>query len=224
MVTFDSKGTNMVHFFMVYLTLIADIIDSKELPRRGEVQDRLALSLKNISDRTLLSPFTMALGDEFQSVYKNGDTVILHIIQLLAEMYPIRIRFALGIGTLLTELNREMAIGMDGPAFHMARKGMGELKKKDYSIIQVYGGDFRKSHYLNESLNLAMALLGGLKKNNLLTLNALLVGKSVEEISDELDISVRGVYKNIKTNRLLEFKNTFLAAGDIINQLMEHGW
>ncbi|MDC7222929.1 MAG: hypothetical protein PQJ60_04260, partial [Spirochaetales bacterium] len=109
---------------------------------------------------------------------------------------------------------------MDGPAFHMARKGMGELKKKNYSVVQIYGGGVQAA-YLNESLNLSMALMEGWKKNSLMILNSLLIRRGVEEIAQELEITVRAVYKNIRTNRLLEYRDTLWSAGDVLDRLMK---
>ncbi|RBP66787.1 SatD family protein [Alkalibaculum bacchi] len=71
----------------------------------------------------------ITLGDEFQGLLNYGEDVMNIISDIELEMFPIRIRFGVGIGTLTTEVNREIPLGADGPAYYNARKMIDELKK-----------------------------------------------------------------------------------------------
>ena len=99
---------------------------------------------------------------------------------------------------------------MDGPAFHIARDGINDLKKIDYSIIQFYGNTFNENELVNKSLKLFMSVMADWKKNTLLIFNELVNSKPVKEIVPILTISERGVYKIIDTQKLRDFTDYFL--------------
>lgn len=44
------------------------------------------------------------------------------ISEMEIEMYPVKLRFGIGIGSIVTDINRELLLGADGPAYHNARK------------------------------------------------------------------------------------------------------
>ncbi len=70
-----------------------------------------------------MSPFTITLGDEFQAVYGGFEAVLGDTVEIIAEVYPHRLRMALGHGPLSTDLNPTAALGMDGPCFAAAIEG-----------------------------------------------------------------------------------------------------
>jgi hypothetical protein len=191
--------------------LIADIVDSKRIPDRRTFQAGLKKTLESLTrrSRTLISPYTITLGDEFQAVYGTGEELIGDIFSILAEVHPVRIRFAVGIGELTTELDREKALGMDGPAFHAARAGMNEMKKLKYSLVQAFGEDPARYELENAGLRLSMSIMSGWKRNTFVVFNGLRDGTAVGELAPLLGIRQRSVYKLITTNRLREFTAYF---------------
>jgi hypothetical protein len=197
---------------MQYLAIIGDIVDSKQLPRRDEFQTKLAGVLKNLSSRnsSLVSPYTITLGDEFQAVYKNADRLFADIFYIMASIDPAQVRFAIGVGELSTEVNRKQALGMDGPAFHRARNAITELKKTDYRIrLQgepVSDDDAVQWKLMNHVFNLLTHQIGGWSRNRLHIMHGLLTGKTVTELEAELGVTNVAVYKNINAAALNEFK------------------
>src|SRR5688500_17029360 len=107
---------------MQYAALIGDFVQSKSLENRGEVQRTFAGVCANLNTERkelgLVSPLTITLGDEFQAVF--GDVVRLWecILRIEAAMEPVAIRFAVGLGTISTDIQHDTALGMDGPAFY----------------------------------------------------------------------------------------------------------
>jgi hypothetical protein len=198
---------------MQYLAIIGDIVDSKQLQQRDEFQARLASSLKTMSNRnpSLVSPYTITLGDEFQAVYKNADRLFLDIFSILHDIHPYEARFAVGVGELSTEVNRKQALGMDGPAFHRAREAIIQLKATPYLISlqgapAPQGPDFDHWKLFNHLLNLMSHKVVAWEKNRLRILCGLLAGQSVGELEAELGISKVAVYKNINAAVLDELK------------------
>lgn len=117
-----------------YLAIIGDIKQSKKIEDRGYFQTKLKEVLKQINkiyNEEIASDFTITLGDEFQGLLKNGNRIMDIIHYIRNEVYPVEIRFALGIGTITTEINPRMAIGSDGPGYYMARESMNFLKETE---------------------------------------------------------------------------------------------
>lgn len=196
---------------MNVFVLIADIVNSKEIVDRSQFQVDLKNALEEInkSSQRILSPFTITLGDEFQAIYQSSENLLNDIFRILAYVYPTRVRFAVAYGEITTEINRENAIGMDGPAFHIARAGMNDLKKFNYSIIQFFGDFGEANKLINIGLKLSLSLMADWKQNTFLIFTKLFNNKSVKEIAPLLTISERGVYKIINTQKLRNFTEYF---------------
>ncbi len=201
---------------MSVVALIADIIKSREIPRRSEFQKGLGEKLKTLSGRgNIISPYTITLGDEFQSLYGSTRGVLQDIMEILLFLHPVKLRVSLGIGELNTDINSESALGMDGPAFHMAREGLEELKKTDRSIVQIYDGNGDGDlEFINKGLALTIAEIDNWKYNTLKTFTGLLGGRKINEIYPEINITQRGVYKLIRTNRIENYVDYFQALND----------
>lgn len=206
---------------MKVFVIIADIINSKEIDNRKSFQNKMKSCLETINQNSysIVSPYTITLGDEFQAVYKNSSNMIKDIISLLTDIYPIRVRFSISFDKITTDINKENSIGMDGPVFHSAREGLMVLKKIDYSIIQFYGAHLDDKELINKSLNLAMSIMSDWKKNTMVIFNELLHQKPVKNIVPLLDITERAIYKNINTQRLKNFMNFFTSIENKINKV-----
>lgn len=128
----------------MYCAMIGDLINSKKLPAedRAAIQERLKALLNGVNENFssfLVSPFLMTLGDEFQGVLTAAEPA-LEIIDFLGQNLmelPIQIRYGIGIGELSTNVNREQALGDDGPAYHHARQGVEQLKKEGWTGFPV---------------------------------------------------------------------------------------
>lgn len=205
-----------------YLVLIGDIISSREVERRQELQTTLegAFQILNelripdtganqASQKTLLSPYTLTLGDEFQALYQAADHVLRDSLFILESAHPHRIRFSYGVGAIETEINTQQAIGMDGTAFHEARDGIEELKgeKGDYLFSLRGISDDLNLQLSNHALRLFSNLLQGWQKNRLMVLRRQLDGISARGIADELGISKTAVYRNIYAGNLREIED-----------------
>ncbi|TDT37747.1 SatD family protein [Halospina denitrificans] len=179
------------------LVMIADIIDSRNLTNRKQVQTELESLLGELNGQQdqLLSPYTITLGDEFQALYDGADRVFPDILAIMRQLHPVELRFALGVGSLSTDINPERAIGMDGPAFHRARDLLADMKH-DSRTLAITG--------LPDDDGLQEAALGlfnlQLRKwhpNRLAILQQLLQDRGITDIAQDLGITERSVYKNI---------------------------
>jgi hypothetical protein len=114
-----------------FVAIIGDIRNSKQLENRRAVQIRLKEVLDAINNEYrdyIASKFMITLGDEFQGLLKTGSSAIFIIDKIEREMYPIKLRFGIGVGEITTDINSDMPLGADGSAYYNARKMIDELK------------------------------------------------------------------------------------------------
>ena len=117
-----------------YVAIIGDVRDSRLLENRGAVQEQLKSVLTKINRlyaEDISAKFMITLGDEFQGLLGAGKNAIQIVEYIQREMYPVEIRFGLGIGEITTEINAEMAIGADGPGYYCARNAIEYLKDNE---------------------------------------------------------------------------------------------
>ncbi|MDD3958971.1 MAG: SatD family protein [Oscillospiraceae bacterium] len=117
-----------------YFAIIGDIRASREMAERGLIQKKLRSVLDMVNERfgeDIAAGFTVTLGDEFQGLLSRGENIPEMIGMIERGMDPIRLRFGIGIGEITTEIDRERAIGADGPAFYAARTAILFLKNNE---------------------------------------------------------------------------------------------
>lgn len=188
------------------IVLIGDIIDSKQLDgkKRKQVQSLLLDKFDEINRESdsIAAPFTITLGDEFQAVYSDASTLWEDCWEILAELHPVSVRFSAAIGSILTPINKKQAIGMDGPAFHVARDNIEEMKKSNRLFsVGIEGGqnDTERQavlNLINNSLKLLSKEMKSWKKIRFQILVMLNQGTPVKKIAKKLKISETAVYKN----------------------------
>ena len=126
----------------MYLALIADVIDSKMVQERFDLQKQLEETLQTMNElfgEFLASNFTLTLGDEFQGLLKVDAPVFQIIDTLRSELTPTQLRFGIGLGEIVTDIDPLQSIGADGPAYWNARAAINLVhQKNDYGNTQIY--------------------------------------------------------------------------------------
>ena len=186
------------------IVLISDIIASKKIKNRAAVQKKLNEAFKKInsSNKNIISPFTITLGDEFQAVYNSAENLFKNIWQISAALFPEKSRYSIASGEISTKINKEQAIGMDGPAFYFARKGLEDLKQSDFIFNYSEADDKYDLHLIQQSLFLISHQSYNWKATRIAILIMMYEGLSAKEISKKLKISNQAVYKNITAGAL----------------------
>ena len=126
----------------MYLALISDVIDSKMVQARFNLQKQLEETLQKMNGLFadyLASCFTLTLGDEFQALLKMNAPVFQIIDTLRSELSPTQLRFGIGLGEIVTAIDPLQSIGADGPAYWNARAAINLVhQKNDYGNTQIY--------------------------------------------------------------------------------------
>lgn len=130
-----------------YLAVIGDIVNSKRIigEQRKQLQNTVENTLDFINSHYkdfIVSDFLITLGDEFQGLLRPEAPlyeIISHVVERTNLMDNkgkfVEIRFGVGFGRVVTDIKR-VALGMDGPAFHFARKALDiGHDKKGHTIV-----------------------------------------------------------------------------------------
>ncbi len=195
---------------MKKIVLIGDIISSKRIKNRNEIQRKLVKLFKKINkgNKGLVSPYTITLGDEFQALYQNADNLFNDVWQIMLDLYPERIRFSIGIGELTTRVNKRQAIGMDGPAFYNARAGLNQLKTTTF-MLNLTDNEEGKFTLINQVLFFISSFIKKWKHTRISIFNMLNKELTIKEISLKMKISDKAVYKNIYTGNMFIIMKLF---------------
>ena len=125
----------------MYLALIADVIDSKTVQERFDLQKQLEKTLQKINELFkdyLASSFTLTLGDEFQALLKMNAPVFQIIDTLRSELKPTQLRFGIGLGEIVTDIDPLQSIGADGPAYwNTAYRRQRQMCIRDRPYVRV---------------------------------------------------------------------------------------
>ena len=212
----------------LYIAIIGDIKDSKKIENRNEVQQKLNAILKKINmeyKEEISSNFIITLGDEFQGLLCNGARVMEIITEIETRLYPINIRFGVGIGAITTEINREYAIGADGPGYYSARSAIENLKENEKKK-KINVGNIRfeadVENYLTISmLNTITSLMMAIKENwserqRKVIYDMLTSGESQVEAAKRLGVKQSTVQKILAKGKYYAYKDAL----DTINKVM----
>lgn len=205
-----------------YLALIGDLRASREIEDRKKAQKRLETAIKRLNKtygHNMVSPLTVTLGDEFQALFNDASELWKLIFGLEARIAPLQVRFGIGIGELTTRVNRQAAVGMDGPAFHKARDAIVALKASE-------GCYYLKGLGLDDTLvNSIFSIISDQRKrwneNRLNIFLDLLAEKKADQIAARLNISKQAVYKNIDHGSLTAIATVFSEVAGRINQSLK---
>lgn len=128
-----------------FIAIIGDIKKSRELEKRQEVQNKLKIVLEEINEKYLediSAKFLITLGDEFQGLLFDGRNILKIIREIQMSLYPVELRFGIGIGKITTEIDTDRALGADGPGYYNARKAIEILKineKRRNQYLLIFG-------------------------------------------------------------------------------------
>jgi hypothetical protein len=113
-----------------YTAIIGDIVDSRKIRNRNEVQRKFKSVLDEINTKyaeDIASKFTITLGDEFQGLLKSKKNILKILWDIEMAMSPYEMRFGIGIGDINTDIDLDRSPTIDGPAYYRARKMVTEL-------------------------------------------------------------------------------------------------
>ena len=198
----------------MYLALIADVIDSKMVQERFDLQKQLEKTLQTMNElfgEFIASNFTLTLGDEFQGRLKVDAPVFQIIDTLRSELTPTQLRFGIGLGEIVTDIDPLQSIGADGPAYWNARAAINLVhQKNDYGNTQIYFscGKEKQDFFVNALIASGEAIRSGWRGSQEEILLDLLKrcvyseNFSQQDLAQSLEINPSALSKRLKSSSI----------------------
>ena len=198
----------------MYLALIADVIDSKMVEERFDLQKQLEKTLQTMNElfgEFIASNFTLTLGDEFQGLLKVDAPVFQIIDTLRSELTPTQLRFGIGLGEIVTDIDPLQSIGADGPAYWNARAAINLVhQKNDYGNTQIYFscGKEKQDFFVNALIASGEAIRSGWRGSQEEILLDLLKrcvyseNFSQQDLAQSLEINPSALSKRLKSSSI----------------------
>ena len=198
----------------MYLALIADVIDSKMVEERFDLQKQLEKTLQTMNElfgEFIASNFTLTLGDEFQGLLKADAPVFQIIDTLRSELTPTQLRFGIGLGEIVTDIDPLQSIGADGPAYWNARAAINLVhQKNDYGNTQIYFscGKEKQDFFVNALIASGEAIRSGWRGSQEEILLDLLKrcvyseNFSQQDLAQSLEINPSALSKRLKSSSI----------------------
>ena len=198
----------------MYLALIADVIDSKMVQERFDLQKQLEKTLQTMNElfgEFIASNFTLTLGDEFQGLLKVDAPVFQIIDTLRSELTPTQLRFGIGLGEIVTDIDPLQSIGADGPAYWNARAAINLVhQKNDYGNTQIYFscGKEKQDFFVNALIASGEAIRSGWRGSpeeillDLLKRCVYSENFSQQDLAQSLEINPSALSKRLKSSSI----------------------
>lgn len=215
----------------MYLALIADVIDSKMVQERFDLQKQLEITLQKINGLFadyLASCFTLTLGDEFQALLKVDAPVFQIIDTLRSELTPTQLRFGIGLGEIVTAIDPLQSVGADGPAYWNARAAINFVhQKNDYGNTQIYfsSGKENQDFFVNALIASGEAIRSSWRDSqeeillNLLKRSVYSEFFSQQDLAQSLSINPSALSKRLKSSSIRVYLRGRAAALACIQRL-----
>jgi len=203
----------------MYCAIIGDLIDSKKIEpvERKQLQEKLRLLLGRVNNDYkdyIAANFLITLGDEFQGLLSATYPAIEIIELIIREIFPHKVRFGVGIGEIYTQINNQVALGADGPAFHLAREAINELKDVRQEKLNYFPVRFKTQNNDASILNalcvsISLLMSGWTDKQCELVFKASQFKGQQKYIAEELGISTPTVSRGLKAANYEQYKLMF---------------
>ena len=196
----------------MYLALIADVIDSKTVQERFDLQKQVEKTLQKMNELFgdyMVSRFTLTLGDEFQALLKVDAPIFQIIDTLRSELTPTQLRFGIGLGEIVTAIDPLQSVGADGPAYWNARAAINFVhQKNDYGNTQIYfsSGKENQDYFVNAFIASGEAIRSGWRESqeeillNLLKRSVYSETFSQQDLAQSLAINPSALSKRLKSS------------------------
>lgn len=214
-----------------FAAVIGDIKDSRKLENRKEVQKRLQKVLDRLNrkyEEDIVSSYLITLGDEFQGLLCSGKNILNMINEIKMEMYPVRLRFGIGFGTITTDIRREMALGADGPGYYRAREAVEVLKEREKKnrpvpadlCLKMEEEDRDKEVLLNTVFDLLYVVEEGwTERQREIIWDMLVYGDGQQNTAARLSISQPTVQKALAAGSYYTYENALKNVAEILGEI-----
>lgn len=214
-----------------FIAIIGDIRDSRSLSLRNGVQEKLKIVLDGINNKyeqEIASKFVTTLGDEFQGLLSDGTSVLKIIEEIRMQLYPVDMRFGIGIGKITTDINTEMALGADGPGYYKAREAVEKIKENEKKKKAVVSDIRLEQEMGNEQqivlINTVFELLKSIEqkwteRQREIIWNMLKYQDGQEKVACRMGITQSSVHKSLVSGQYYAYEKAMKNVQDILGEI-----
>jgi hypothetical protein len=205
------------------IILMGDIINSRSKNSKKIMSEmkQLVQYINTKHSLYILSPLTITLGDEFQSIIKTkvsaSQIVIDSFFYGYEHGFDWKMRFVLYEGKVDTKINTGIAYEMLGEGLSNARTLL-ETKKKSDSLVNIHFKNSNQAEMLQNSFLLYNDLISSWKINERELVKLLISNLSIIQIAETLKKDRTSVWRKSKSLKISEYKKIC----QIINYIASH--
>lgn len=164
-------GVFMFFFFFSkpYISIVGEVIASKDMEERRKQQRKLNTILNNINmeyDENISAKFMPTIKNEFQGLLCNGKQFMKLLLEIKNKMYPDKVRFGIGIGEIEADFQSENSITVSGEGYEKSREALKILQNRDNKkqkaftdiYLEIAGEQNERVHLINTIFTLLSTL------------------------------------------------------------------
>ncbi len=219
----------------MYYAIVGDIVLSKSLGERREVQERLErylIELNTLYLGDIKKRLAVTLGDEFQGLFVRPDHLLEIIHRIELEMFPTKMRFGIGIGEISFDHGHiDSPYKSDGEVWWNARKAIDKVKTRsstnkleDFSNIYIHGRDDALNRHLEAVFDLCYSLKINWteKQRELISHSINEYGLndtfSIKEVANQFNQSTSTIYEKYKAAKYLNYVHVMTSVTSYIEK------
>ena len=190
---------NYGDIYMTYFIITGDLIASRKIPNRSQIQKELQNTVENINNcytEHILCPFVIGWGDAFQGALISLSG-LYNIIEAFENQLTIKFRCGIGIGEISTEFSLN-PLEMDGPAFHASQYAL-EDAKKNQKFVWIKSERRQFDMIINTLWVLLSSIKSGWTKRQYEVIQLRRLNLTYAEIGQKLRITKQAVYNILKS-------------------------
>ena len=192
----------------VHHILMADVIDSRKY--KGEIVAnalaKIVLHANSKFKKELLSPLTVTLGDEFQSVIKSPEAIVKIILEIeefiIQNEFPFKLRYASNTGKIETTINNIIAYGMLGQGLTETRLILNNAKKEEERFFLFSG---KEANFLNKLFIVFTSFIDSWKQKDFKTIALFLQENDYKKVAIANKNTASAMWKKKKSLNIKEY-------------------
>jgi len=192
-----------------YFILMVDVVKSRSMQGNVLMDNfkELVDNISKIQKSVFLSPPTITLGDEFQSVVKtlkDGiDTIIMIEELLIKSKSDFKLRYVLNYGVIETKINPAIAYEMLGEGLTTTRELLSGLKKEGSRFFINLNSD--KSELFNGLFYIYSSIVDKWKYNDYKLVNSFIINQDYKKVAKQLNRDRASTWRKEKTLQMKQY-------------------
>lgn len=204
------------------IAVTGDLVGSREIPNRSQVQSDLRAALERINKRfekIVVVKLAITIGDEFQGLLRSLQGSYQIAQEMARTIYPVKATFGVGMGSISTGL-AETTREMDGECFHLSREALQRAKTEKQSILFC-----TENELIDQAVNTIVALIDSIRRDwkDLHYRRVWAYEKlgSVEKVAEREGVTPQAVWETLKKARVEEIKRAEQTIGLLLRSITE---